>query len=268
MNTGIIFNIQRYAIHDGPGIRTTVFFKGCPLRCWWCHNPESLRLEPETVKKSHVVCDGVEVTEEEVFGKVMDVSEVVREIEKEVLFFDESGGGVTISGGEPMMQADFLSDLLTQCKKRDLHVALDTSGYTTAEMLQAILPNVDLFLYDLKLMDSNAHRTYTGVSNQKILDNLLMLSEQRKPIFIRVPVIPGITDTRENIVQMREFLATLNGESIRQINLLPYHRIAEGKYALLHKENKMAGVQSPTDEQMRALQQEFQQHGFLTKIGG
>jgi pyruvate formate lyase activating enzyme len=247
--TGMIFNIQRYSIHDGPGIRTTVFLKGCPLRCWWCHNPESQRLEPESV-----------------FGKTMMVQAVMTEIEKDVLFFDESGGGVTFSGGEPLMQPEFLQALLESCKQQDIHTAIDTSGYAAPEILHAIIPLVDLVLYDLKIMDDASHRKYTGVSNHSILANLHKITESRKPVWIRFPVIPNITDTRQNVLDMITFLA--DRKNIQQINLLPYHRIAEGKYQTLQQEYKMAGVLPPLEDQLQALQAEFAQHGFQVKIGG
>ena len=264
--TGIIFNIQRYAIHDGPGIRLIVFFKGCPLRCWWCHNPEGQRVEPEIVKKNIVLDDHAQLVEEEVLGNPMTVPEVMTEIEKDLLFFDESGGGVTFSGGEPLRQAEFLNALLECCKNQEIHTALDTSGHASPEVFQAIIDNVDLFLYDLKIMDDTIHRKYTGVSNRNILKNLQTVAEKGKPVFIRFPVIPTITDTRENIIDILAFMADLN--TIQQINLLPYHRIAEGKYEHLQKENKMAGVRPPSEEHINALKKEFEKHGFRVKIGG
>lgn len=264
--TGIIFNIQRYAVHDGPGIRLIVFFKGCPLRCWWCHNPEGLQVDPEIVKKNIVLDDQAQLLEEEVVGKSMTVPEVMTEIEKDLLFFDESGGGVTFSGGEPLKQPEFLKTLLKSCKNQEIHTALDTSGYASPEVFQALIDTVDLFLYDLKIMDDLTHRKYTGVSNRMILENLRTLSQRGKPVFIRFPVIPNITDTRKNILDMLAFMADL--KTIQQINLLPYHRIAAGKYEKLQKENKMVGVASPSKEHLKALKQEFEQHGFRTKIGG
>jgi len=264
--TGIIFNIQRYAIHDGPGIRLVVFFKGCPLRCWWCHNPEGQRLEPEIVKKNIVLDDNAQLLEEEVLGKSMTVQEVMTEIQKDILFFDESGGGVTFSGGEPLKQPEFLKALLKSCKKQEIRTALDTSGYAPPEIFQSIIDNVDLFLYDLKIMDDTIHRKYTGISNRNILKNLQTLSRKGKPVFVRFPVIPNITDTRKNIIDMIAFMTDL--KAIQQINLLPYHRIAEGKYETLHKENRMARIMSPSPEQMEVLKQQFEQHGLKAKIGG
>ncbi len=261
--TGIVFNIQRYAVHDGPGIRVTVFLKGCPLRCWWCHNPESLRMEPESIFPSW---EGQGVDKETILGKTMTVQEVMTEIEKELIFFDESGGGVTFSGGEPLMQPEFLKAMLECCHKQEIHTALDTSGYAPPHVLQSIIDHVDLFLYDLKIMDDTIHWKYTGVSNRMILENLQTLSRRGKLVFIRFPVIPNITDTQKNIIDMRVFLTDL--KSIQQINLLPYHRIAEGKYEKLQQENKMAGVTPPSEEQLNGLKKEFEKHGFRVTIGG
>lgn len=256
---GTIFNIQHYAIHDGPGIRTTVFFKGCPLRCWWCHNPESHEIEPETI--------GLPDKSIEMIGSVMTVLEVMREIEKDVLFFDESGGGVTFSGGEPLMQPAFLHALLTACKQRDIHTAIDTSGYAPQEIFEQIRDVVDLFLYDLKLMDDAQHRHYTGVSNQIIIENLRMLAAQRKSVYLRVPIIPDITDTDQNLDAILDFLTEIRG-CIRQVNLLPYHRIAEGKYQRYGRKNKMVGVSSPSEKRIQRTKDRFETQGVRVKIGG
>jgi len=266
MKKGIVFNIQRYAVHDGPGIRVTVFLKGCPLRCWWCHNPESRRKEPETIRHKVVLEGSPKLSEEEVIGKTMTVQEVMREIEKEVVFFDESGGGVTFSGGEPLMQPEFLKAVLECCNEQEIHTAIDTTGYAPSDIFQSVIDYVDLFLYDLKLIDEDLHRKYTGVSNKLILENLGTLSERRKKIAIRFPVIPHITDTEKNIIDILKFVTNLNG--IQQIHLLPYHRIAEGKYQQFHLENKMAGVMPPSAEKLEALKQQFEQSGLKAQIGG
>ena len=266
MVTGTIFNIQRYAIHDGPGIRVTVFLKGCPLRCWWCHNPESQRKNIESVQHSTMLDDNSCIVEEENIGNVMRVTDVMWEIEKDRIFFDESGGGVTFSGGEPLMQPEFLKTLLEQCKEEELHTVLDTTGYASPEIFDSIFDDVDLFLYDLKLIDDALHYQYTGVSNALILENLQKFSQQKKPLWIRFPVIPGITDTQKNIIDILDCITNIQG--IEQINLLPYHRIGEGKYQRFLLENKMAGVVPPSKEQMQTLKAEFEQHGFTVKIGG
>ena len=264
--SGIVFNLQRYSVHDGPGIRMTVFLKGCPLSCWWCHNPESQQIQPETIKKNLKLDSDTQICEAETIGKTMTVSEVMREIKKEVIFFDESGGGVTFSGGEPLMQPQFLKAVLEQCREQEIHTALDTTGYASAETFQSIIDHVQLFLYDLKLIDDRAHRQYTGVSNKFPLDNLQRLAERGKNIWIRFPVIPTVTDTEENIKDVLHIVTHLKG--IQQVNLLPYHRIADGKYQKLHQENRMGEIEPPSDERMEALQYQFEQHGLKVKIGG
>ena len=247
--TGTIFNLQHYAVHDGPGIRVTVFLKGCPLRCWWCHNPESQTPQPD----AHV-------------GRVMRVSEVMREIEKDVIFFDESGGGVTFSGGEPLMQPEFLRALLFECQRRAIHTALDTSGYAPPDVFEAMLPLVDLVLYDLKLIDDAAHRQYTDVSNAPILRNLALLAASHKPLRLRFPVIPGITDTETNLRDIWRVAAALPERP--RIQLLPYHRIAAGKYQRLGWLNQMTGVLPPTPEFMQVLQGRFEAAGLADVVIG
>ncbi len=255
MLSGTIFNLQRYAVHDGPGIRITVFLKGCPLRCWWCHNPESQRQTIETFAQG-----------DRQIGREMTVDALLREIEKERLFFDESGGGVTFSGGEPLMQPEFLRAALQACRKREIHAALDTSGYAPAEIFDAMIEHVDLFLFDLKLIDDQRHRQYTGVSNAPILRNLRALAQRGKPFWLRLPIIPGITDTEKNLIDMLALLSDIT--TIEQINLLPYHRIADGKYQRLLMENKMAGIEPPSPEWMDALKTRFETSGIPVKIGG
>ncbi|MFO7890106.1 MAG: glycyl-radical enzyme activating protein, partial [bacterium] len=205
--TGTIFDIKKYSIHDGPGIRTTVFFKGCPLRCWWCQNPESQNTKPDIIpagiskRKFHIQYK----KDKELIGMEMTAEEVMAEIRKDIIFYDESGGGVTFSGGEPLFQPDFLHQLLFKCKKEDIHTAVDTCGYASREVVERIIPLTDLFLFDLKLMDDQEHKKYTGVDFQPIKDNLIFLSNQNSVISIRIPVIPGITDTKVNLDKMIQF---------------------------------------------------------------
>ena len=263
---GTVFNIQRYAVHDGPGIRVVVFFKGCPLRCWWCHNPESQQLQCQKIRQTVKLDDQTQIEEEETIGKLMSVDEVLRAITKEVIFFDQSGGGVTISGGEPFMQPQFLDALLTRCQEQQIHTALDTTGYAPTYLFEPISEKVDLFLYDLKLIDDALHRHYTGVSNDLPLKNLHNLSARGKRTWIRFPVIPGITDTAQNVQDVQRVISTLKG--VQQVNLLPFHKIADGKYRKFGLENKMKDVQPPSDDQMAALKEQFEQQGFPVKIGG
>jgi len=266
MEKGLIFNIQRYAIHDGPGIRVNIFFKGCPMRCWWCHNPESLKPEKEIIEKRKILDKNITIKENETVGKEMTVSEVLSEIGKEIPFFDESGGGVTFSGGEPLMQVDFLNAILEKCKERDIHTVLDTSGYAPPRVFISVVDKVDIILYDLKFINEELHKKYTGVSNINVLENLKYLSEKRKNVIIRFPVIPGITIIEENIKNIAEFVVTLKG--IEEINLLPYHKLAEEKYKIFCLENKMSGVNPLSDEEMIEVKVKFEKFGFNVKIGG
>ncbi len=262
---GIIFDIKHYAINDGPGIRTTVFFKGCPLRCWWCHNPESQAKHEEIVIKERSL-DGRSYRIEEASGKWVEAEEVMKEVEKDRIYYDESGGGITFSGGEPLMQPEFLSELLRLAKDKGYHTALDTCGHVIMHVLARVMDHVDLFLYDLKLIDSEAHLTYTGVPNDRVLKNLMYLSEKGKKVIIRVPVVPGITDTQQNITALRDLLLELNG--LEQIDLLPYHRIAKNKYQRLKMNYKLEELEEPSLEKLRELKEVFEDIGMKVTIGG
>ncbi|MEE4357203.1 MAG: glycyl-radical enzyme activating protein [Desulfococcaceae bacterium] len=264
---GIIFNIKKYAIHDGPGIRTTVFFKGCPLKCPWCHNPEGISFAPQQVKKM-IRGDGEKknTVREEIIGRSISPADLLAEIEKDRIFYEESGGGVTFSGGEPLAQPDFLKQTLRLCRQRDIHTATDSSGYAPGDILSGIADESDLFLFDLKIMDDEKHRLLTGVSNRGILANLKLLSEKRKNIMIRIPLIPGYTDDGENLAEMRGFLSALPG--IREISLLPFHNSAEGKYRKLGKHNAVKDIPRPDPESMEKIRKEFVSGGFHVKIGG
>ncbi len=265
---GIVFDIKKYSIHDGPGIRTTVFLKGCPLKCWWCQNPESQKLEPEIIKKinrrKRLDLSYSETIER--IGREISAEEVIAEIERDLLFYDQSGGGVTFSGGEPLMQPDFLYELLSECKKREIHTALDTSGYGSSEVMSKISEKVDLFLYDLKLMDEKKHIKYTSVTNKPILENLRQLSKENKKIIIRIPVIPGIIDTDENINQIIEFVLSLN--NVKEISLLPYNHLGDGKYTRLNIPNKMANLKLSPSNPIEKIKEKFENKNFKVKIGG
>jgi pyruvate formate lyase activating enzyme len=264
---GTVFNIQRFAIHDGPGIRTTVFFKGCPLRCWWCHNPESHKILPENIDGCNAR-RGFDQTfslgKDEV-GKEFSVDELRNEIIKDKIFFEESSGGVTFSGGEPLMQYKFLSKLLKECKKDGIHTAVDTSGYASIEILIDIANEGDLFLFDLKLMNDDHHQKYTGVSNQIILKNLSTLDQIGKKIIIRIPIVPGITDTNENLYAIRGFISVLN--NIVEVDLLPFHRAGDGKYKKYGKENKMGETLSPERKNLENIKMFFSELKCKVKIG-
>ncbi len=261
---GIVFDIKHFAVHDGPGIRTTVFLKGCPLRCWWCHNPESQDIKSETAAKK-VVLDGIAFDQTETIGRLMEVEEVMAVLDKEAVFYDESGGGITFSGGEPLMQPEFLEALLRACKQRGYHTAVDTSGFTATDHLRSILPYTDLFLYDLKLMDAEAHRKYTGHGNKQILENLDALFAAGAAVIIRIPVIPGINDDDETTGKM---ITHLNSGNVREIHLLPYHAFAKNKYRRFDKKNLLAGLEGMDHMALESIRKKFETHGFVTRIGG
>jgi len=300
MTKGIIFNIQRYSIHDGPGIRTTVFLKGCPLNCWWCQNPESQLSGQEMIfwedrciscGACSTICptgaiqikNGIPVTEKEkcilcgkciekcpalareMIGKKMTAEEVLKEIEKDLVFYEESGGGVTFSGGEPLGQSEFLESLLNCCQEKKIHTAVDTSGYISWEILSKISSKVDLFLYDLKIMDNKRHKKFTGVSNELILENLKKLSSVHHNIFVRFPVIPGINDDYQNIKETGEFLSSLK---VAQVNLLPYHYIGIDKYKRLGKKYKLADIQPPSKEKLSEVSAILRKYNLNVKLRG
>ena len=260
-NSGNIFRIKKYAIHDGPGIRTTVFFKGCSLDCAWCHNPEGKSPEPQAMAPlpgSTQRCETV--------GRNMTAAEVVAEIEKDLIFYDESGGGATFSGGEPLMQAEFLETLLASCRSRDIHTAVDTSGHAGADRFRRMADLADLVLFDLKIMDDRAHRIHTGISNGRILENLKWLAASGTPHRIRFPLVPGITEGEDNIRDMAQFVMAAGAE--RHIDILPFHRTAEGKYRRLGMENAAENLRPPRPEIIATAKQHFEDLGFKVTVGG
>jgi pyruvate formate lyase activating enzyme len=267
-SAGIIFNIQRFALHDGPGIRTTVFFKGCPLRCWWCHNPESHKILPEKFNGCNLrrgFDQSFSVNKDEV-GKEFSVDELIIEILKDKIFYEESSGGVTFSGGEPLIQPEFLMEALTECKSSGVQTAVDTSGFASGEILKNAAEYTDLFLYDLKLMNDDLHQKYTGVSNQLILKNLIELDQLHKKIIIRIPIIPELTDTNENLFAVRGFISDL--KNVIEVSLLPYHKTGEGKYKKYGKENKLNGTETPDTKHLNNIKQFFSELNCKVKIGG
>ncbi|MFH1634645.1 MAG: glycyl-radical enzyme activating protein [Chloroflexota bacterium] len=299
--TGIIFDIKKFSIHDGPGIRTTVFLKGCPLKCVWCHNPEGISPHPDIHfwEQRCIACgDCAEVCPNEavsfvegkrvwkrdqcarcgacaeacsaeavqLVGKTMSVPEVMTAIEKDVICYDQSGGGVTFSGGEPLAQPEFLKSLLQACKERYIHTAVDTSGLASPGHFRQILPFTDLFLFDIKLIDEKRHIRYMGVSNKLIHINLRELAQTGKNIIVRIPIIPGINADAENIRQTGEYLASLG--SIHQVDILPYHHIAADKYRRMGNEYTIAEIQPPSDEQMEHIARQLSEWGFEVTMGG
>lgn len=302
MKQPFIFDIKRYAINDGPGIRIVIFLKGCNLNCAWCHNPESISPEVERMyapakcircgtcveacpeKAITLTPEGIETDTElcklcgkcaevcptkaiEISGKPMSVAEIMNEIEKERVFFDQSGGGVTFSGGEPLLQSKFLIELLKECGRRGIHRAIDTAGLANTEILLEVAKYTDLFLYDLKMMDSVKHQKWTGVPNEKILGNLKILAETRAKIIIRIPIIGGVNDDVENMTNTAQFVSELSGEK-KEVNLLAYHKIAQTKYQKLGRPDDFRLLEEPTPKaQLRAIKI-FQEYGIKASIGG
>ena len=266
MEEGIIFDVKKYAIHDGPGIRTTVFLKGCPLNCWWCHNPEGIDKKPERAPDFN---GGFKLndpfTQSNIIGEKVSDEDLFREILKDRIYYEESGGGVTFSGGEPLLQHKFLKSMLEKCKEEGFYTALDTTGYAEFTIISEILPLVDVFLYDLKIIDNEKHQKYTGVSNKKIIDNLKRLSKLDSRINLRVPIIPDITDTEENIEGMINLMDNING--ICKVNLLPFHNVKK-KYAKLDKEYKLSESKSIKEDELKKIKDQFETSGIVTEIGG
>ena len=262
---GLIFDIKRFAVQDGPGIRTTVFFKGCPLNCWWCHNPESRSINPETVISRHRL-DQQDFETTEIVGKNMTIEEVMQIIDKEAVFFDESGGGVTLSGGEPMLQADFALALLNACKTKGYHTALDTCGYVNQHVLGRAAHLADLILYDLKHYDTEKHKRFTGHGNELILENLAFLIKLKKPVRVRIPVIPGINNGEEDMVSFSKLLKQMHFEG--HVDLLPFHNMADKKYERLILENKFKGLKNMKKSDLLSEKKYFEEQGFKVKIGG
>jgi pyruvate formate lyase activating enzyme len=240
----LIFDIRHFTIHDGPGIRTTVFFKGCPLRCRWCHNPESQEagIGQVTVRR---VLDGKRFETKSSVGSQQSAAEVMKEIEKDEVFYQESGGGVTFSGGEPLMQVDALAELLSLCRQKGYHTAIDTSGHAEPAAVKKIIDLADLWLFDLKLMDDLKHIEFTGVSNELALKNLEVLAGAGKDIIIRFPLIPGITDDQPNMDEIAKLMRRLG---LKKIDVLPYHAIARDKYLRMGREYFLDGTDSPSSQ--------------------
>jgi len=298
MHSGIVTNIQRFSIHDGPGIRTTVFLKGCNLRCFWCHNPETLRTEPELQifpdrcigcgaclerceQQAHVTIDGRRVFHRELcvacgrcadtcyaeslvlVGERRTVTEVVEEVLRDRPFYERSGGGVTLSGGEPLLQLEFARGILARCKREGLHTAIETAASLAWERIAAILPFTDLVMLDIKLLDSKEHRACTGVGNRRILENAVRLGEQGTPLIVRTPIIPGVNDRAESIAPIASFAARL--PNLLYYELLPFHPLASGKYQSLGMDYRAKELKSPGKQQMQALADAARQYGIEVK---
>lgn len=260
-DTGIIYDIKKYAIHDGPGIRTTIFFKGCPLDCWWCHNPESRSRVPEDRRQLRPQKNLTLLARTpELVGTQVSENEVMAEIRKDLVFYDESDGGVTFSGGEPLLQPDFLATLLTQCKDENIHTAVDTSGSVEFDVFEKIMTQVDLFLYDIKLINDQLHQKYTGVSNRLILENLIKLQEKARAIRVRIPLIPGITDTESNLKEIINFLKKKT--QLKEVDLLPFNQMGEAKYERLEVDYRIGKLEMQSEAEIERMKDMFRSSGF------
>lgn len=264
---GLIFSIKRYAIHDGPGIRVTFFMKGCPLDCWWCHNPEGISHDASTVERVDRIGDR-EFKSTESVGKEYSPEELLAIAKKERIFMDQSGGGVTFSGGEPTLQFDFLLEALQLMKKAGINTAVDTSGYVSAKNLKMLIPFTDLFLFDIKNLDSIVHKKYTGVDNKLILSNLDMLLDSGANVMIRIPVIPGISDNIAYMERLRQFIIEKKSDTIREINLLPYHKTGSSKYRRFKMKDRMEGVDQIPVSKMNEFKDLLSSAGIRVKTGG
>jgi pyruvate formate lyase activating enzyme len=302
MSQSLIFDIKRYAINDGPGIRVVVFFKGCTLHCAWCHNPESISAQVEKMYSAAkcIKCgtcvqacpeNAVSLTPEgiitddelckmcgrcadvcptkaiEMSGKAMSVSEIMDVIEKERVFFNQSGGGVTFSGGEPLDHKKMLIDLLDECGKRGIHRTVDTAGNVSTETILEVALRTDLFLYDLKMIDPDLHRKWIQAGNEKILQNLKAIADTGAHIIIRIPLIGGINDTQENIAETAKFISKLSGDK-KEVHLLPYHAIAQNKYMRLGKPDDFEKLKEPDKVTLANAIAKFSEYGIKASIGG
>jgi pyruvate formate lyase activating enzyme len=300
--TGVVFNIQRYSIHDGPGIRTTAFLKGCPLQCAWCQNPESQIMRPEIFFVSEncqgcgacaqvcpqgaiAVVDGLARTDRakcigcgkctevcpnearNLMGRSQTAQEVFEELAADEIFYQRSGGGATLSGGEPLAQPEFATAVFRLCREASIHTALDTCGHAPWETMRQVLEYVDLVLYDLKHMDPERHKKYTGVSNELILEGARRIRQLGVPMLARVPLIPGFNDDAQNLLATAQFIATEMGDSI-PVHLLPYHRLGETKHERMEQPGKAIAAQPPSDEQMEEMRAVFESLGLEVHLGG
>ena len=293
---GFIFNIQRFSLHDGPGIRTTIFFKGCPLKCLWCQNPEGLSISNEIFQYSAkcigcksclescpegaISFDGQDVVIDrhicklcmicadncptgalEALGMEMTIKEITDETLKDRVIFEESGGGVTLSGGEPLMQLDFVTELLKTMKELNINTAVETSGFVSMEALKKVSPWTDLFLYDLKLLDPERSKEYTGISSKTIIDNLKYLAQNGSQLIIRMPLVPGINDHHDHL---RLMAVTLKENGINELELIPYHSLGANKYRGLNMEYQLQELEPPSKKQMAVARDIFLSEGIST----
>lgn len=298
---GILFNIQRFSIHDGPGIRTTVFLKGCPLSCGWCSNPEAMSLSPEIITRDFkcircgkcieacsqqaiTIVDNARIIEWgkcdqcmkcadvcpsgaiEVAGESRIIAEVFNTVKRDSDYYRRTKGGITLSGGEPLLQRQFALALLQEAKNRGFHTALDTTGYADWEILDEVLNYTDLVLYDVKHLDSGKHQQATGVPNEQILDNLQKIVAKREArVWIRYPVIPHFNDSEKDLGEVCKFVLTL-GPSVEKVSLLPYHKFAEVKYAAMGREYPYQGIPLLSEERVEEFKSFAESHNLKVDV--
>jgi pyruvate formate lyase activating enzyme len=298
--TAVITNIQGFSLHDGPGIRTVVFFKGCPLACDWCANPECISGAPQVgflrtlcahCGRCFDACPRNAIRREENihridyslcracgdcaarcgcgalvrYGDTMTVGEVYDAVRRDRMFYDGSGGGVTVSGGEPLVKAEFVRELFAHCRKEGINTCVETCGFTDWEAFVEILPVTDIFLFDLKHMDVAAHEKYTGQSNEPVLANAALLLERRADVLFRQPLIPGVNDSRENIAETADFLIRI-GASAAGLELMPYHRMGQSKYQAFNIKYPMEGIEPCGDEAAESVRSDYEARGIRCMI--
>jgi pyruvate formate lyase activating enzyme len=261
----LLFDIKHYALHDGAGIRSTFFFKGCPLRCPWCHNPESCSTKPHEYESPEIF-KGKTFKRTKTVGKYYTLEELMQIVTKNQLLYEESGGGITLSGGEPLMQAEAAQAFLKACQDMSLNTCIDTSGYSSPKDLQKIMPFADEILYDLKLIDDGKHKQYTGVTNLPILENLRFIDQKQQKLRIRIPLIPSVNTDEQSIADFIDFLSTLKHRY--PIDLLPYHKLGSHKKERLALTEPIRLFKEPDNETVSQIQSIFSEAGYEVKIGG
>ncbi|MBQ8636904.1 MAG: glycyl-radical enzyme activating protein [Clostridia bacterium] len=258
LNTsGRIFDIQKFSVHDGPGVRTIIFLKGCALRCRWCCNPESQGFEIQKMLQNG---------KEKTVGKDITVADVLKIVKQDMPYYRRSGGGMTLSGGEMLCQSDFAYALLRCAKESSINTAVETTGFASYDIIEKMLPYIDTVLMDIKHINSKKHKEFTGQPNELILENAVKIANNASKLIIRVPVIPTFNDTEAEIADIAKFASELTG--VKEINLLPYHKFGKDKYDGLNREYLMGDLPSPTDEHMQKLKAVAESYGLICKIGG
>lgn len=254
---GRIFDIQRYSIHDGPGIRTIVFLKGCALKCKWCCNPESQSYDIENMQVKG---------KNKIIGKDVTVEEVMHEVMKDATYYNRSDGGLTLSGGECLLQPDFAISLLMAAKEKGIHTAIESTAIADYETIERFFPYLDLFLMDIKHLDTVKHKQFTNQPNERILTNAMKIAMSGQHLIIRVPVVPTFNDTPKEIRAIAEYAKVLPG--VEELHLLPYHRLGSDKYVGLSREYELKNLKPPNNEWMQLLKEEAQKTGLRVQIGG